>query len=206
MWAWTPLSFNPPPPPPIPSLLALIGKKENLGTRLNPTVNSKHAITVKWRILHAHKWKLILDVVRQLLHFGIQQLNFSPKSWCNSLVPDKVISVTERTFTWNLLFWTRSAKETQTSSHRCWNLYIYICFLSLPSIFQVSVTKLGRSNFYTQVERDTMKAKKYSGQDQEHIRITLNSDHAQTPIWHPDLSIVPRSLDRTQTTRSNPNL
>ena len=80
------------------------------------------------------------------------------------------------------------------------------CFLSLPSIFQVSVTKLGRSNFYTQVERDTMKAKKYSGQDQEHIRISLNSDHAQTPIWHPDLSIVPRSLDRTQTTRSNPNL
>ena len=96
-------SILPPPPPPIPSLLALIGKKENLGTRLNP------------------KWKLILDVVRQLLHFGIQQLNFSPKSWCNSLVPDKVVSVTERTFTWNLLFWTRSAKET--SSHRCWNLY-----------------------------------------------------------------------------------
>ena len=75
-------------PPPLPSLLALIGKRENLGTRLNPTVNSKHAITVKWRILHTHKWKLILDVVRQLLHFGIQQLNFSPKSWCNSLVPD----------------------------------------------------------------------------------------------------------------------
>ena len=47
-----------------------------------------------------------------------------------------------------------------------------------------------------------MKAKKYSGQDKEHIRITLNSDHAQTPLWHPDLSIVPRSLDRTQVSRS----
>lgn len=50
-----------------------------------------------------------------------------------------------------------------------------------------------------------MKAKKYTGQDQEHITITLNSDHAQTPIWHPDLSIVRRPLDRIQTYRLYPD-